>query len=69
MLKTFVENHHAGVETPDLGSLVEACRLIRNRSLGCMPWFEDEENQKLIASSKLSQIVHILRALALESDG
>ncbi|KAL8831568.1 MAG: hypothetical protein Q9170_005237 [Blastenia crenularia] len=69
MLKTFVENHHAGVETPDLGPLVEACRIIRNRSPGCMPWFEDEENQKLIASLELSQIVHILRALALESDG
>ncbi|KAL8904764.1 MAG: hypothetical protein Q9207_003058 [Kuettlingeria erythrocarpa] len=69
MFKVFVKNHRAGVETPDLDSLVEACRMVRNRSPGCMDWFEHEENQKLIASLGVSQIVHVLRALALESDG
>lgn len=69
MLENFVASHHAGVKTPDLGSLVEACRLIQKRPLVCMPWFEDEENQKLIASLELSHIVHILRALALVSAG
>ncbi|KAL8917481.1 MAG: hypothetical protein Q9208_007926 [Pyrenodesmia sp. 3 TL-2023] len=69
MLRTFVENHQAEVKTLDMGSLVEACRLIQNRPLVCISWFEDEENQKLIASLELSQVVYVLRALALGPAG
>ncbi|KAL8755002.1 MAG: hypothetical protein Q9184_004932 [Pyrenodesmia sp. 2 TL-2023] len=69
LLRSFVENDRAGVKTPDLGPLVEACRKIQNGRLACMPWFEDEENQKRIAGLELTDIVHILRALALNPDG